>query len=144
VFNYGGSAMKSFYFTYPKYLFLGFLFYVLYVMSELPDVDLGAQEIIFGIVFPFIPVLLSTYFAKKSDVELSDSLLNWFALSSPSVVIGIEAYFIFTLTLTDGGTGLGLLAAFGAGGIAFFILLCTTMFLSVFANPPKKPAEQDN
>jgi len=125
--------MKSYYFRYPKYIFLAILFYTFYTFAKLPNVEIGAVELLAGIIFPLLPVLLSTHFTKKLDKELSGSMLNWFSLMSPAIVIALEVYFIFTLSLIENGTAVGLLLAFGGGAIAFFILLCFSMLLSVFA-----------
>lgn len=130
--------MKTLYFKYPQYLFLVLLVYTSYVLSKAPDVEIGATELLFGIIFPFLPVLLSTHFTKKLDKDLSGSILNWFSLMSPAIILALEVYFIFTISLVNNGTVVGLLAAFGAGTIAFFVLLGFTMILSVFAKTPNE------
>jgi len=125
--------MKAYYFKYPKYLFFSLLIYTCYTLAKITDVEIGVTELVFGLIFPLLPVLLSTHFTEKLDKDLSGSMLNWFSLMSPAIVIALEVYFIFSLSLIESGTVVGLLAASGVGAIAFFVLLCFTMLLSVFA-----------
>lgn len=131
--------MKEFYFTCPKYLVLLFLIYTLYVLANQHNVEIGVTEVIFCIALPISPVWLSAYFSRKVDKDLSGSLLNAFSLFSPAVVISIEVYFVYMLSLGVGGNGGGLLIAFLAGGFVFFVFLSTTMLLSVFAKS-KQPS----
>ncbi len=129
--------MKSLYFKYLKYVFLLLLVYVMYVLVVITQVKVGYTEMILGIFFPYIPVWLSSVFAKKADSDLSGTPLNIFALSIPLIVIALESYLIFTKSLVSDGTGAGLIGAFVVGTLTFFILFGINLILTVFVKKRK-------
>lgn len=135
--------MKRLYFKYLKYPFLLFLIYTMYVLIIVTDTRIGYTEMIIGILFPYLPVWLSSLFAKKIDSDLVGTPLNIFALCTPAIVVLVEVYIIFILSLASDGTGAGLIGAFFCGTIVFFILFGINLMLSVFVKSYVKPYKQD-
>jgi len=135
--------MKRIYFKYLKYLFLLLLVYTMYVLIMRTGTRIGYTEMIIGILFPYLPVWISSLFAKKIDNDLVGTPLNIFALSVPAIVLGLEVYLIFTRSLVSEGTGAGLIGAFVFGTLTFFVLFGINLILSVFVKPHIKQYKKD-
>ncbi len=126
--------MKSIYLNYSKYLFLTFLIYSLYILTNLPDFNVTYTELTLGLILPYLPVWLSFYIAKKFDSDLTGSPLNILTLSVPAFITIVEAYFISIHSLVSNGNGSGLIWAFGSGTLIFFVAYGVSLILTVFVN----------
>ena len=114
--------------------------YVLIITTETRG---GYTEMVLGILFPYLPVWISSLFAQKADNELSGTPLNIFALCIPAIVVLLEVYLIITRSLISDGTGAGLIGAFAAGTISFFVLFGINLILTVFVKPKSKDYKID-
>jgi hypothetical protein len=130
--------MKNLYLKYLKYLFLLLLVYSIYALIVKTGIRVGYTEMVLGILFPYLPVWLSSLFAKKIDQDLAGSSLNIFTLCIPIIVMVLETYLIFTRSLITDGTGAGLIGAFVLGTLTFFVLSGISLILSVFVKKHNK------
>ncbi len=135
--------MKALYFKYLKYLFLLLLIYTVYALIVITEVRVGYTEMVLGILFPYLPVWLSSLFAEKIDSDLIGTPLNIFALCVPAIVMLLEVYIIFTRSLVSDGTGAGLIGAFVFGTLTFFVLFGINLILSVFVKKHKNKFKLD-
>jgi hypothetical protein len=115
----------------------------MYALIVITEIRVGYTEMMLGILFPYIPVWLSSLFAEKIDRDLTGTPLNIFALCVPSIVMVLEVYLIFTRSLVADGTGAGLIGAFVFGTLTFFVLFGINLILTVFVKTEKKPFKQD-
>jgi len=115
---------------YTKYLFLSLLVYTMFILTGKNDVNIGMTEIIIGLVLPYLPVWLSSHYAKKFDKELAGTFLNILTIITPAIIVILEGFFLVTQSLTGNETGSGLIAAFVVGTLVFFgISLISTVFV---------------
>jgi len=135
--------MKGLYFKYLKYLFLLLLIYTIYVLIARTGVRIGYTEMVMGILFPYLPVWVSSLFAKKIDNDLVGTPLNIFTLCVPVFVMALEVYIIFTRSLVTDGTGAGLIGAFVFGTLTFFVLFGVSVILTVFVKARNKDFKLD-
>jgi len=124
--------MKQLYLKHLKYSFLLLLVYTMYSLIVVTQVKVDYTEMIIGILFPYIPVWLSSLYAKRVDDNFVGTPLNIFALSIPLIVLLIESYLIYSRSLTSDGTGVGLVSAFAFGLLTFFVLAGVNLMLSIF------------
>jgi len=115
----------------------------MYELIVITGIRVGYTEMVLGILFPYLPVWLSSLFAEKIDKDLANTPLNIFALCVPTIVMVLEVYLIFTRSLVSDGTGAGLIGAFVFGTITFFVLFGINLILTVFVNKNNKPFKQD-
>ncbi|WP_448549661.1 hypothetical protein [Thalassotalea fusca] len=130
--------MKATYLNHSKYLFLLFLVYSVFSLTNRPDLTISLTDIVVGAVLPFLPVWLSFFVAKRFDADIKGSALNIFTLTIPALVVVAETYLIFTNSLSVNGTGAGLLGAFGAGTLIFFVAFGISLILVLFVNGKKE------
>jgi len=104
----------------------------MYALIVITEIRVGYTEMVLGLLFPYLPVWLSSLFAEKMDNDLVGTPLNILVLSVPSIVMALEVYIISTRSLVSDGTGAGLIGAFTFGTLTFFVLLGLTLILSVF------------
>lgn len=126
-------SLLSIYFKFGKYLFLVFLFISFYIITRENPNTLGLDELILGFVFPAIPVWAAFYYFPLLNRDLRHSNLRYLTITAPLIVICAEAYPITIFGLMGTNSPLGLLVAFGAGAICFFLLFGLVL-LSVALN----------
>jgi hypothetical protein len=107
------------------------------------EIRIGYTEMILGLLFPYLPVWLSSLFAKKIDQDLIGTPLNIFTLCIPTIVLTLEIYIIFTRSLVSDGTGAGLIGAFVFGTLTFFVLSGLSLILSVLVKRKNKKFKLD-
>ncbi len=115
----------------------------MYALIVITEVRVGYTEMILGLLFPYLPVWISSLFAEKMDNDLAGTPLNVLALCVPTIVMVLEVYIIFTRSLVLDGTGAGLIGAFVFGTLTFFVLFGLTVILVVFVKRDKKPFTQE-
>jgi len=130
--------MKAFYLNHSKYLFLLFLVYTVFSLTNRPELTISLTDIVVGAVLPFLPVWLSFFVAKRIDADIKGSVLNMFTLSIPALVVFAEVYLILMNSLSANGTGAGLLGAFGAGTLIFFVAFGVSLIFVLFVKGKKE------
>ncbi len=135
--------MKKLYFKYLKYLFLLLLIYSMYALIVITEVRVGYTEMVLGLLFPYLPVWLSSLVAEKMDSDLAGTPLNVLVLSVPTIVMVLEVYIISTRSLVVDGTGAGLIGAFVFGTLTFFVLFGITLISTVFIKAHNKKINKD-
>jgi hypothetical protein len=115
----------------------------MYALIVITEVRVSYTEMVLGLLFPYLPVWLSSLFAEKMDNELVGTLLNSLALSVPSIVMALEVYIISTRSLVSDGTGAGLIGAFIFGTLTFFVLFGITLILTVFVKTDNNKINKD-
>jgi len=133
-------SLLNFYFTYGRYFFLLFLSYSFLIITLGNPDSLGVVELLLGFVFPAIPVWAGFYFFPLIARDAKLLHIKYITVSAPLLIMLAEIYPILILSLYGTHGPLGLLAAFGAGAVMFFILFGSVILLSFFS----KPSSQTN
>jgi len=115
----------------------------MYTLIVITEIRIGYTEMTLGLLFPYLPVWISSLFAEKMNNDLVGTRLNTLALCIPAIVMFIEVYIIFTRSLVNDGTGAGLIGAFVFGTLTFFVLFGLTIISTVFVKRNKKPFTQE-